>query len=124
MNVKRMEVMLEDLSENFDRHVSTTSESSYFVIPASGGEGKLKIRLYSQGCDVELEILAFALSDDHPAFRISVDGEVVDERAGAITIDSLPLARGWRVMEIVGENIQSGRARIKGNISGASTLEN
>ena len=124
MNVKRMEVMLEDLRENFDRHVSTTSESSYFVMTASGGESKLKIRLYSQGADVELELLAFALSEDQPAFKISVDGEVVDERVGTITIKSLPLARGGRVLEIEGEKIQSGRARIKGNISGASILEN
>ena len=124
MNIKRMEVMLEDLSENFDRHVSTALESCYFVMTTTDGESKLKIRLYSQGFDAELEILAFASCDRQPTFRISVDGEVVDERIGAITIDSVPLAKGWRVLEIYGMDISAGRARIKGSISGASILAN
>lgn len=124
MNVKRMEVMLEDLSENFDRHVSTTSQSHYFVMTAKDSESKLKIKVYSQGFDIELELLAFAVGESIPKFEISVDGEVVDEREGAITIESLPLARGWRVLEICGKNVSSARARINGNISGASLLEN
>ena len=124
MNVKRMEVMLEDLSENFDRHVSTTSQSYYFVMTAKDYESKLRIKVYSQGADVELEILAFAVGDCSPTFEISVDGEVVGHRAGAITIENVHLARGWRILEIDGKNLSSGRVRIKGSISGVSLYEN
>ena len=124
MNIKRMEVMLEDLSENFDRHISTTSENYYFVLPSVDGESRLKIRLYSQGGEAELEVLAFSPNANLPSCQISVDGEVADEREGAITIAPLSLARGWRVVEIIGRNTSSGRVRIKGSIAQASALEN
>ncbi|MDE7349049.1 MAG: hypothetical protein K2N53_05245, partial [Clostridia bacterium] len=62
MNVKRMEVMLSDLSESFDRHVSSSVTDCYFVMSAVDGTGNLKIRLYSQGGSAQLEILAFALA--------------------------------------------------------------
>lgn len=124
MNIKRMEVMLEDLSENFDRHISTSSENYYFVLKSVGGESTLKIRLYSQGGETELEIFAFPSNGAQPSCQISVDGEVVDEREGVITIAPLMLERGFRVVEIRGQNVSSGRARIKGYISKASILEN
>ncbi|MDE6604420.1 MAG: hypothetical protein K2K85_00160 [Clostridia bacterium] len=122
MNVKRMEVMLGDLSESFDRHVSSSVANYYFVLPAEGGEGKLRIRLYSQGGSAQLEILAFALSGSQMDFVVKVDGETVDERAGAVSIASLALARGWRIVEIVGQGLSSGRIRISGNISNANIL--
>ncbi len=124
MNVKRMEAMIEDLSENLDRHISTSSENYYFVLPIDDGESRLTIRLYSQGRECELEVLAFSASEEQPSCQISVDGEIIDERKGAITIAPIPLARGWRVVEINGRNLSSGRARIKGSISNASILEN
>lgn len=80
MNIKRMEVMLEDLSENFDRHISTTSENYYFVMKVADGESKLKVRLYSQGGEAELEVLAFPADASQPSCQISVDGEIADER--------------------------------------------
>lgn len=122
MNVKRMEVMLGELSESFDRHVSSSVADCYFVMSAVDGTGKLKIRLYSQGGSAQLEILAFALAGGQMSFAISVDGETVDERAGEVSIAPLALARGWRVLEIVGQGLSSGRVRISGNISNASIL--
>ena len=62
MNVRRMEVMLGDLSESFDRHVSSSVADYYFVLSAIDGIGKLRLRLYSQGGNAQLEILAFVKS--------------------------------------------------------------
>ena len=122
MNVKRMETMLGDLSESFDRHLSNSVANYYYVLPADSGECRLKLRLYSQGGSVELELLAFALQGSDVKFEVKVDGETVDERSGAITIEQLALARGWRVVEIAGQGVSSGRARISGNVSSASVL--
>ncbi|MDE6275280.1 MAG: hypothetical protein K2M75_01940 [Clostridia bacterium] len=122
MNLKRMEAMLGDLNENFDRHVSTAIANYYFVLSAAGGACSLKIRLYSQGGNAELELLAFASGNTGVEFSIKVDGELVDERKGAITIAPLALARGWRVIEITGQGVSSGRARVSGSVSGASAL--
>ena len=122
MNIKRMETMLGDLSENFDRHVSTAIANYYFVLPSDGGECNLKLRLYSQGGNVELELLAFALEGVDIEFSIKVDGETVDSRSGAITINRLALARGWRVVEIAGQGVSSGRVRISGGVSNATIL--
>ena len=124
MNLKRMEVTLEELSENFDRHVATTSQSRYFVMTGEGGESKLKIRLYSQGGEAEVETLAFATGGAQPTFDVSVDGEYIGARVGEITIDKVFLARGWRLLELGGKNISSARVRINGSISEASVLEN
>ena len=70
MNIKRMEVMLGDLSESFDRHVSSSTANYYFVLPCSDGAGKLTLRLYSQGGKAELEILAFALGAGRIEFAV------------------------------------------------------
>ena len=120
MNIKRMETMLEDLSESFDRHVSTSIANYYYVLPTVDGEEYLKLRLYSQGGNAELELLAFAQGDVE--FTVKVDGEIVDLRNGAITIAPLALARGWRVVEIIGQGVSSGRVRISGGISGISAI--
>ena len=122
MNIKRMETMLEDLNESFDRHVSTSIANYYYVLPTANKEGYLKLRLYSQGGNAELELLAFAIGDVDVKFSIKVDGENVDERRGAITIAPIALARGWRVVEIMGQGVATGRVRISGGISGVSVL--
>lgn len=122
MNIKRMEVMIGDLSESFDRHVTLTQETYHFVLPCENGTGKLLFRVYSKGGNAQLEILAFALSDD-VNFEVKVDGEIVDERMGAITIAPLALARGWRNIEIIGKGVSTGKVRISGSISNASILQ-
>ncbi|MDE6473545.1 MAG: hypothetical protein K2L70_00390 [Clostridia bacterium] len=122
MNIKRMEVMLGDLSESFDRHVSSSVADYYFVLSAIDGMGKLRLRLYSQGGNAQLEILAFALAGSQTNFSVEVDGKTVDERSGEVSIAPLALARGWRVVEITGRGLSSGRVRISGNISNASVL--
>ncbi|MDE5655127.1 MAG: hypothetical protein K2I46_05910 [Clostridia bacterium] len=124
MNIKRMEVMIEEVSENLDRHISASLENFYFVLTAVDGESQLSIRLYSQGGNAELEILAFPADGERPSCQISVDGEVVDKREGTITIAPISLSKGWRTVEIIARNLSSGRARIKGSISGATILEN
>lgn len=120
MNIKRMETMLEDLNESFDRHVSASVSDYCYVLPTADGEGYLKLRLYSQGGSAELELLAFAKGDVE--FTIKVDGEIVDVRNGAITIAPIALARGWRVVEIIGQGVSTGRVRVSGGISGVSAL--
>ncbi len=122
MNVRRMEVMLGDLSESFDRHVSSSVADYYFVLSAIDGIGKLRLRLYSQGGNAQLEILAFASAGGQIDFSVEVDGKAVDERSGEVSIAPLALARGWRVVEIAGRGLSSGRVRISGNISNASIL--
>ena len=122
MNIKRMEVMLGDLSESFDRHLSTSVANYYYVIQPIGNTCELRLRLYSQGGNAELELLAFASGSNEIEFAIKVDSELVDERKGAITIAPLSLARGWRIIEITGQGISSGRVRVSGNVSGASIL--
>ena len=122
MNVKRMEVMLGDLSESFDRHISSSIAAYYYVLTVADGIGKLKLRLYSQGGNAQLEILAFEVSGGQANFEVKVDGEAVDNRMGAISIAPLALARGWRVVEITGQNFSAGRVRISGSISNASIL--
>lgn len=121
MNAKRMEVMLGDLSDNFDRHITTAQETYHLVLPCENGAGKLTFRLFSKGGSVELEILAFAQSDK-ASFAVKVDGETVEERKGVITIAPLALARGWRTVEISGQEVSAGKIRITGSISGMSIL--
>ena len=122
MNYKRMEVMLGDLSENFDRHVALSQDTYYYAIPSVDGAGSLELRMYSQGGNVELEVLAFALNGEKVQCAVSVDGEATQKREGAVSIAPLALARGWRTVAISVSGISASRVRITGSISSVSVL--
>lgn len=116
MNVKRMEVMIDDLNENFQRHVAASTSSFHFVMPVGGEE--LELRFFAQGGDMEIEtlLLSDSRSGDLRA-SIALDGEIISANVGAIAITTINIKRGRHTLNLsVCEGVDAAKARVCGAI--------
>ena len=119
-NFRKIEVMLDELSEDFNEHLAKSKSTYYYLMKDVDGVKKLSLNVYSKGGEIECEI--FMLPDysgsSDPTCSITLDGEDAESRQGIITIDLLPLNVGYHTIEFVARGgIATARVRLSGALS-------
>ena len=119
-NFRKMEIMLDELSEDFNDHLAKSKAKYYYIMKSEGDVKKLKLSVYSRGGEIECEVLMlpdYSQTADGSC-SISLDGEVLQSREGIISISGLQLKVGYHTLEfITGEGIATARVRLTGVLS-------
>lgn len=119
-NLRKMEIMLDELSEDFNEHLAKSKSTYYFMMNEADGVKKLKLNVYSKGGEIECEILALPSYSvgGEPSCSITVDGEELESRQGIMTIAPIPLKVGYHTLEFVtGVGVATARVRLTGALS-------
>ena len=119
-NFRKMEVMLDELSEDFNDHLAKSKATYYYMMNEADGVKKLNLNVYSKGGEIECEILMlpnYSVGSE-PSCSITVDGEELEGRQGIMTIAPIPLKVGYHTLEFVtGSGIATARVRLTGVLS-------
>lgn len=122
-----MEIMLDELSEDFNEHLAKSKSTYYNIMNTVGDVKKLNLNVYSKGGEIECEILL--LPDYSQASGVScsvkVDGEEPITRQGILTIAPLSLNVGYHTLEFVASaGVETARVRLTGALSDSKAAQN
>lgn len=115
-----MEIMLDELSEDFNDHLAKSKATYYYVMNSDGNAKKLRLSVYSRGGDIECEVLMLPNYSDagDTTCAITLDGEALQSRSGIISILPIPLNAGYHTLEfITSEGVSTARVRLTGVLS-------
>ena len=118
MKDKKMETMLDELSEALQRHIATSELCKNFVMSCEDGVAYLEVEVQSQGGEIEVETVLAQSQSEAMTCEIFLDGNSVSTSNSPIDIVNLPLPKGKRTIQVcAGANIVAGKVRISGIIS-------
>lgn len=115
-----MEIMLDELSEDFNNHLAKSKATYYYIMNSDGDVKKLRLNVYSKGGEIECELLMLPdySATSNITCSISLDGEVLQSTEGIISISSIQLKVGYHTLEfITGAGVATARVRLTGVLS-------
>ena len=97
MKDKKMEIMLDDLSEALQRHIATSELCKNFVMSCEDGVAYLEVEVQSQGGEIEVETVLAQSQSEAMTCEIFLDGNSVSTSNSPIDIVNLPLPKGKQI---------------------------
>ena len=119
-NFKKMEFMLDELSEDFNDHLAKSKSTYYHVMIDEGNVKKLRLNVCSKGGNIECEVLMLPdySAGGNATCSITLDGEIAQSRDGIVTISTIPIEVGYHILEFsTCEGIAAARVRLTGALS-------
>ncbi|MDE5991173.1 MAG: hypothetical protein K2H36_06300 [Clostridia bacterium] len=52
-SLRKMEIMLDELSEDFNNHLAKSKATYYYIMNSDGDVKKLRLNVYSKGGEIE-----------------------------------------------------------------------
>ena len=120
---RKVELKLDELSEDFNEHVVTSKMSFYHVLNVGK---RLTLSVYSKGGEIECEVLLLPdfSGDGVVECDVTVDGVLAGTRSGVITIEPIQLKQGYHTLKFLASGaIASARVRLTGVITSSIATE-
>ena len=123
MNEKKIEIMLDDLNEALQRHITYSTQTKSFVMPADSGYSYIALELISQGSEIEVET-TFILSDVfNMECDVFIDGQNIRTYSTPIEIFKASVTKGKHTLEIVArDTVIAGKVSVSGIISSINAV--
>lgn len=125
MNIKRMENMIDEISESLQNHILSSKNTYYYVMQQNLKTGELAIKVYSSGGKSECEVICMPdySSEGEITCSIKIDGEEAAQRKGMISSEEIDLPKGYHTLEFVtSANTASSRVRLTGALTKSTIL--
>ncbi|MDE7329412.1 MAG: hypothetical protein K2N57_06720 [Clostridia bacterium] len=123
---RKVEIKLDELSEDFNEHVVTSKSTYYHVMGSQGDFKQLSLNVYSRGGEIECEVLLLPdfSNAGEVTCNVTLDGEAAGERSGVITISPLQLSQGYHTLSFLTNTaVAAARVRLTGVLSSSIEAE-